>query len=587
MRLGSHMFVGCYANLIGMNGSIANSIALAAVVLVGVGTAFGATPPPLTTSKGAVAADNAVASEVGARVLEKGGSAADAAIATALALGVVSPSSSGIGGGGFAVIYVASEKRVYTIDFREVGPAAIQPSLYRPGGVLDPLLSRRGGLAVGVPGEVAGLQLLWQRGGRLPWKEVVEPARQLAHRGFAVGWFFGWVAEKVAQRLDKDHPLRLWLSPKAELIRQGRFVRRSHLANTLRSIAEQGASGFYKGPVAQDLVSTVQAAGGVLSLADLAEYKAIEGPPLLGTFRGYQIATMPLPSSGGMLLLEMLGILDAGKFDLKKMGSRSSAALHLLAEVSKHAFADRARFLGDHKNSNDLVTQFLDKNRFEVLAKRISMKRVGKHEGYGSKAIGRPGGTSPDGGTSHLCVVDAQGNAVAMTTTVNGYFGSSLVGRETGVILNNQMDDFSLAAGVPNMFGLVQSEFNLVAPGKRPLSSMTPTLVLDDSGVVGCFGGSGGPRIISNTLQTLLNVFVHGMDVREAVATPRLHHQWIPKALSLEADTAPDVITALRTRGHEVNVATYKTAVQAIIRRDGKLQAASDPRKGGRAAVEY
>jgi gamma-glutamyltranspeptidase/glutathione hydrolase len=263
-----------------------------------------------------------------------------------------------------------------------------------------------------------------------------------------------------------------------------------------------------------------------------------------------------------------------------------SGTIHVVAEVLKHAFADRARFLGDDSSAEEIAIRLLDPKRLAKIAARINDKRVQAHKSYGSPDLGKASVLPNDRGTSHLCVVDAPGNAVALTTTVNGYFGSSLVGKKSGVVLNNEMDDFSLAAGVPNMSGLVQSKANLVGPGKRPLSSMTPTLVLDGHGVVGCFGGSGGPRIISGTLQVILNVFVHGLNVREAVESARIHHQWLPKQLDLETSLASDVVAALEARGHEVDAADYRTAVQAIVKMDGKLSAASDPRKGGMPAAQ-
>lgn len=533
-----------------------------------------------------MAADNALASQVGAEVLEKGGSAVDAAVATALALGVVSPSASGLGGGGFALIYIAKEKRTYALDFREIGPAAITPQHYQKDGAVDSSLSRVGGLAVAVPGEVAGLEFLWKKHGVLPWRDVVSPAAVLARDGFVVSWFLGKVASLVAKRVGPAHALARWLSPRGSVLREGRRVRRSALARTLESIATRGRDGFYKGAVAQDLVDTAQGDGGVLTLKDLENYQPAEREPLIGAFQGMKVATMPLPSSGGLLLLEMLGILDAGRFDLAGMGAGSSGTLHVVAEVLKHAFADRARLLGDDAGSQAIARRLLEPARLANLAKRISAVRTGSHKNYGSYELGRPGGTNDDGGTSHLCVVDSGGNAVSLTTTVNGYFGSLLVGKKSGVVLNNEMDDFSLATGVPNMFGLIQSESNLVGPGKRPLSSMTPTLLLDDEGVVGCFGGSGGPRIISATLQAILNVYVHQDNVRESVGAPRIHHQWLPKTLNVEKGTPADVRAALEKRGHALQSDGYRSAVQAIVRRDGMLQAASDPRKGGAPVAE-
>ena len=571
---------------------------LAVLITALVATPVGAAPhPPLTTKAGVVAADNPVASRVGAGILARGGSAADAAVGTALALGVVSPASSGLGGGGFALVYVAREKKVYAIDFREVGPAAIRPALFRDkSGKVVPMRSRVGGLAVGVPGEPAGLEAVWQHGGRLAWADDVEPARVLADRGFVVGWFVGRATAAVAARagLAVAAPSTYfgrWLRPGGTLIAYRRVVRRSALARTLAYIARKGAAGFYSGWIGKDLVAADRAGGGVLTVADLEGYRAVVREPLWGRFHGHRIATMPLPSSGGIAILEALGILDATGIDLKRLGPGSSAALHLEAESLKNAFADRARFLGDASAARSLVDALLAPARLARLAHHISMKHTLPSARYGTRRLpgaAGAGGAVDDHGTSHLCVVDAQGDAVAMTTTVNGYFGSMLVGKKSGVVLNDQIDDFAMAAGVPNMFGLVQSEANLVGPGKRPLSSMSPTLVFDGDKVVACVGGSGGPKIISDTFQVLVNVLVFGMNASQAVAAPRIHHQWKPDSLMIEDDVPRDVMDNLKRRGHHlVPLEGEITAEQLIVvEPDGTREAASDPRKGGRAAAQ-
>ncbi len=302
----------------------------------------------------------------------------------------------------------------------------------------------------------------------------------------------------------------------------------------------------------------------------------------MGTLSGCHHA---VPSSGGLIALALFGIFDALHVDLAKAGAGSSQAFHWIAEVLKHGFADRARLLGDVKSADELAKGFLDPHRLRRLAKKIG-RRTRPHRSYGDRHLGKHKAIKDDQGTSHLCVIDKDGNAVALTTTVNGYFGAKLLAAKSGVVLNNQIDDFSLRAGVPNQFGLIQSDFNLVGPGKRPLSSMTPILVFDGDTVVGCAGGSGGPRIISNTIQVLLNIFVFGMNVREAVEAPRIHHQWSPNELLVEKEISRDVVEALRKRGHVVTVSTRPTAVQAIVvRPDGTKSGASDPRKDGAPAA--
>jgi gamma-glutamyltranspeptidase/glutathione hydrolase len=558
-----------------------------AVVLVGPPEASRAAhAPPLTTRRGVVAADDAKASEIGAAVLARGGNAADAAVATAFALGVVNPTSSGIGGGGFAVVHDAAtgETRVY--DFREVAPAAVGPDDFRVGGTLDPERARTGGLAVGVPGEVAGLFAIQRAHGTLSWRKVVTPAARLARDGFDAGYYVTWRGPLVLDRLPAEapyEPLRAFLAPGGTPLARGDRIVRAELADTLLAIAARGPEAFYRGEIADDIVATAAAAGGQITTDDLAAYQVVEREPLSGTWRGMTIATMPLPSAGGLVLLESLGILDALEargVDLAKLGAGSSAALHVIAEILKHGFADRARLLGDGSDAGWM----LEPAGLAAIARRIDLDRVGKHADYGhpEPVAGRP---RDDAGTSHLCVIDAAGNAVALTTTVNGYFGAKLMTRG-GFLLNNEMDDFALEAGVPNTWGLVPGDFNLVAPGKRPLSSMIPTLLFEDDRVVGCIGGSGGPKIISNVFQVLVGIFVFGRDAQAAVSAPRIHHQWLPDQLKYEVDVPADVVEGLEQRGHAVQSNPSPDAVQAIrVLPDGTMQAGSDPRKDGRPAA--
>jgi len=575
------------ATYLGLAAIIAAAVAVAAVR--GGGAANAASDPPLSTTSGAVATDDPIASRVGAAVLARGGNAADAAAAAAFALGVVNPTSSGIGGGGFAVVYDASSHTLSAIDFREVAPAALTPDQFVRDGVLQPALARHGGLSVGVPGEVAGLARLVREHGRLSVRDAVAPAEELAQRGFPVSYYLAHGAAAVADRVDPASELGRWLAPGGVSIAEGTLVRRPRLADTLARIGRQGIAGFYRGPVAREIAAAIRAAGGVMTEADLAGYHAVARPPLVGTWRGYRVATMPLPSSGGVAMLEALGEIEGSGRDLAALGQGSSASYHLIAQALEDAFADRARFLGDADPARSIRGALLDPARLQRMGKRLRMDRVLPHDQYGDPSLGK--GTPPvnDGGTSHLCVIDADGNAVALTTTVNGYFGSDILTPASGVLLNNEMDDFSLRAGVPNMFGLVQSYYNLVGPGKRPLSSMSPTLILDGDRVIGCAGGSGGPRIISNTLQVILNHFVYGMDARAAVSAPRIHHQWVPEKLFVEDGIPADVLDGLRRRGYHLEVLPWRerpTAVQAIfVDPDGTLEAASDPRKRGAPAA--
>ncbi len=553
------------------------------------GVANAASSPPLRTYKGIVVSDHAAASQVGVGILNKGGNAMDAAAATALALGVINPSSSGIGGGGFALVYDARRKRTYVIDFREIAPLSLTPKHFIRNGKVNSQLSRRGGLAVGVPGEIAGLELLVSRYGKKSWRQIVGPAQRLATRGFEVSWFLGRAATYMTPFLAPSSELRKWLMPRGRLISANQILRNPKLGWALSQIARKGRNGFYAGPVANDLVQTVKAHGGVLSKQDLRTYQPAIRTPISSTWRGKRIVTMPLPSSGGIALLETLGIIEASGTDLAAMGHSSSTSIHLISEALKHAFADRARLLGDDASSKQMVSTVLSKRRLAALAKRIVARKVLPQDQYGDRKLGKTNATPKDGGTSHLCVIDRAGNAVSLTTTVNTYFGSTVMTPRSGIVLNNEIDDFAIVAGKPNAYGLVQSRHNLVGPGKRPLSSMSPTLVFEGDRVVGCFGGSGGPRIISNVIQTILNVYVFGMDASEAVSAPRVHHQWLPNRLLVESSIPVDVTNILATFGHTIDRhpwAARPTAVQAIVV-DGNTKAgASDPRKRGKPAAQ-
>lgn len=548
-------------------------------------------PPPLTTRLGVVAADDPKASEVGAAVLARGGNAADAAVATAFALGVVNPTSSGIGGGGFAIVHDAATGDTRVYDFREIAPAAVGPDDYVVDGKVDPVLAQRGGLAVGVPGEVAGLAAIHRAHGTLSWRRVVTPAARLARDGFDAGYFVSWRAPGVLEKLPADPPfdrLRALIAPDGAAVTRGQRIVRAGLAGVLLAIAAGGADAFYQGEVAEDIVATAASAGGQLTLADLAGYQVVEREPLRGRWHGMDVVTMPLPSSGGIVLLEVLAILDeleARGVSLAKLGAGSSAALHVIAEALKHGFADRSRLLGDTGDARAMGDAMLDRDDLAAIAGRIDLDRVQPHDSYGHTELAGGGAMKDGGGTSHVCVIDAAGNAVALTTTVNGYFGSKLV-TESGFVLNNQMDDFTLEVGTANAFGLMQDDANLVAPGKRPLSSMTPVLLFEDGEVVGCAGGSGGPYIISNVVQVLLGTFVFDLDVSQALGAPRIHHQWLPDKLRLEPEIPADVAKALEKRGHVVAPLEQATAVQVIrVYPDGTTSAASDPRKNGAPAA--
>lgn len=536
-----------------------------------------ATPDPLHAEHGAVASDHPDASKAGVVLLKAGGNAIDAACATAMALGVVNPHGSGIGGGGFAVIYVAKEKQVHVLDFRERAPAAITPQMFFRDGKPDPKLSRQHGLAVGVPGEVRGLSDMVKRWGKLPFSKCVAPAQKLT-QGVPATPRVAWMINDV---MGKDPVIQKVFDFKAP-VHPGDLVRRPALGKTLALIAKHGPKAFYEGDIAKDLVATVTAAGGVISAADLSGYAASDRQPIETTYRGLRIVTMPPSSSGGIVVATALGILERVVPNPKRLGHNSSAYLHALAEALKHGFADRARHLGDSDFVQVPLEKLLSKEYQTELAARFLPEAVLANNKYGMP------GADPvvpvDGGTAHLSVIDSEGNAVALTTTVNLWFGAHIVSEKYGIVLNNEMDDFSVKPGTENAFRLLGTEKNAVAPNKRPLSSMSPTLVFDDKGVKIAVGGAGGPTIISGTLQVLLNIVDFGMDAQAASSAPRIHHQWMPETLAYEPEIPVDVIKALERRGHKTQSRDQLTKVNVVVRTDKGFDAAAEVRGDGMPA---
>jgi gamma-glutamyltranspeptidase/glutathione hydrolase len=550
-------------------------------------TANAVSPPPFVGKHAAVASDHPAASLAGLEALKAGGNAVDAACATALALGVTVPHSSGIGGGGFAVVYLAKEKKVVTLDFREKAPAAIKAEMYFRDGKPDPKLSRKGGLAIGVPGEVKGLSELVKRWGKLPFSACVKPAERLAKMGTPLT---DDVADVINGDGKRDAQMTAFLSQVFALnrsfalpVKPGELVKRPALAGTLAKLRTGGPDVFYKGPIADEMVKATVAAGGVLSRDDLRAYDVVERAPLKASYRGMEVYSMAPPSSGGIVLIEALGILaEKLKEPPKGPGRFNSAYLHVLAEALKHGFADRARHLGDPDFVSVPLAKLSDPAYHRELAARIDDQHTLKPERYGMPTA--PARPPQDGGTTHLSVIDADGNAVALTTTVNLFFGAQVVAGSTGIILNDQMDDFAIAPDTPNAFRLIGNDRNAVAPNKRPLSSMAPTIVIDGGKVKLAVGGAGGPTIISGTLQVLLNVIDGKLDAQAASSAPRIHHQWSPDVLGLEPDIPRDVVDGLERRGHKTSVRGHITTVNVVVQTPEGVEAASEFRRGGAPA---
>jgi len=531
--------------------------------------------PVARAGAGAVATEHPLAAAAGAEMLRTGGTVVDAAVAAAAAVCVVHASSCGLGGGGFALVH-RDDGRDLALDYREEAPAAATPERFLTGGRPDEALARSGGLAVGVPGEAAGLVTLHRRFGRLPLARVLAPAIRLAGDGFplAEAPHLRREIERSVDLLRADPGLRaVFLGADGAPPPADFRVRQPDLAATLERLGRRGAAALARGSAAAAIAGAVRERGGVLARADLAGYRPAWRRPLAGTFHGHRVVTFPPPGSGGVLL-EMLGIL--ARDDLAALGAGSATLLHLLAGGMAQGFADRARWYGDPAFGPVPVAALLAPPRLGRLRAGLSAVRVVEPRAE----------LASEHGTAHVSVVDAAGNAAAITTTINTAFGAGIMVPGTGIILNNEMDDFALAPGVPNAFGLVGAAANALAPRKRPQSSMSPTVVLAGRRPALVAGGSGGPTIISGILQVLLGVVAFGRPLEAAVAAPRIHDQAVPPVLAVEPGVAPEVRAVLERLGHRVIEMPAIGAVAAAgLMPAGEPAAAGDPRKDGGAAV--
>jgi len=537
--------------------------ALALVSVISTPGVLQAQRAPVEAEHGIVASVHGLASEAGVEILRKGGNAVDAAVATGFALAVVFPYAGNVGGGGFMMIHLVDGRDV-AIDYREVAPAAASRDMYvGPDGRLIPGASTVGWRAGGVPGSVAGFALALEKYGshKVTWAEVIEPARRLAAEGHVVTQ--GTAASLRAARHLAQFPesKRIFLAGGAYL-RAGDILRQPELAETLARLQHDGPREFYEGETARRIAAAMAQNGGTITLEDLKNYRAVERTPLRGTYRGYEIVTMPPPSSGGIALLQMLGMIEP--FDVGRLGFNSAAKYHLFTEVMRRAFRDRAEFLGDPDFVRVPVTGLLDRAYIASLMKNYDPAKATPSEGL---APGRPAGWEPpkvgelerlhaqlvaeSTETTHFSVIDAAGNAVSNTYTLNGAFGSGVTIPGTGILLNNEMDDFTSKVGEKNMFGLLQGPSNSIAPGKRPLSSMTPTFVLKNGRLAFATGSPGGPTIINTVFEIITNVIDHGMTITQAVDAPRFHHQWQPDVLNYDRFSfSPDTVALLTAEGH-------------------------------------
>ena len=537
---------------------------------------------PVVASNGMVASEQELASRIGLDILKSGGNAVDAAVAMGFALAVALPNAGNIGGGGFMMVHDAKTGKSVALDFREVAPAKATRDMYldAQGKVIDGK-SLYTHYAVGVPGTVAGMEHALKRWGTLPLSRVVAPAVALADKGFPVSETLAKILQQEQKNMGRWPATQAIFWKNGAPLKRGDLLTQKDLAQSLRLIGEQGAKAFYEGAIAQKIAAEMAPHAGALSLQDLKNYKVVEREPVRGSYRGYQIVTMPPPSSGGAHLIQILNMME--RWPMNQWGANSAKSIHHMAEGMKLAYADRAEYLGDPDFVKVPLKGLTSKRYADQLAASINATQA-----RSAKDI-KPGKPQPyeSDQTTHYSVVDKAGNAVAVTYTLNTNFGSGIVAKGTGILLNNEMDDFSAKPGVANAYGLVGGDANAVAAGKRPLSSMTPTMVLKDGKPALVTGSPGGARIITTVLQQVVNYIDYGMNPAEAAATPRFHHQWTPDELRIEKGFSADTLALLRQWGHNVALKPSMGRTQTIEVRGGMLYGASDPRNPDGQTLGY
>ena len=557
----------------------AAAVAVACALLV---ATVGGSSEPVRARRGMAVASDGVAARVGRDVLQAGGSAVDAAVATAFALAVTLPAAGNIGGGGF-LVHRGADGSSEAYDFRETAPAAASPEMFLSGGVYDAARHHASHVAVGVPGTVAGLHRAWTDHGRLPWRRLVEPAVALARDGFVLTYARAASLAAALPRMSRYPASVAAFSDDGAPYAAGDRFRQPELATTLELIADEGPAGFYRGRTAALVAREMAAQGGLITEADLAAYEPRVREPVRGSYRGYEVVSMPPPSSGGVTLIQMLNVLEG--YDLGAGGHGSALNVHRIAEAMRRGFADRARHLGD-PDFNPLmpVLRLTSKEYAAGLRATIDADRASRSgpDTFEWPATGNE--------TTHVSVVDADRNAVALTTTLEQSYGSKITVPGAGFLLNNEMGDFNAAPGLTTAAGLIGTPPNLAEPGKRMLSSMTPTIVAKDGRLVMVTGSPGGRTIINTVLHTILNVVDFGMNVQEAVDAPRFHHQWLPDELRYERrGLSPDTLALLEARGHALAARASQGAAHAIVfdAEADVLEGAADPRRADAEAAGY
>ncbi|BDH44234.1 gamma-glutamyltransferase [Salmonella enterica subsp. enterica serovar Choleraesuis] len=538
---------------------------------------------PVAARHGMVVSVDALATQVGVDILQQGGNAVDAAVAVGFALAVTHPQAGNLGGGGFMLLRT-KEGKTTAIDFREMAPKGASRDMFLDkDGNADSKKSLTSHLASGTPGTVAGFALALKNYGTLPLEKVIAPAIRLAHDGFTVNDALAGDLHQYGSEVLPDHPnSKAIFWKESGPLEKGDKLVQSQLAKSLEIIARQGPDGFYRGPIGEQIVAEMAAHGGLITKADLESYRAVERQPIKGSYRGYEIYSMPPPSSGGIHIVQILNILE--NFPLSQYGFGSASAIQVMAEAEKYAYADRSEYLGDPDFVKVPWQALTSKAYAKSIASQIDLEKARP-----SKEI-KPGKLAPyeSNQTTHFSVVDKDGNAVAVTYTLNTTFGSGIVAGNSGILLNNEMDDFSAKPGTPNVYGLVGGEANAIGPGKRPLSSMSPTLVVKDGKTWLVTGSPGGSRIITTVLQMVVNSIDFGMNIAEATNAPRFHHQWLPDELRIEKGFSPDTLKLLRQKGQNVSLQPAMGSTQSIIiGPDGRLYGAADPRSPGDLAAGY
>lgn len=531
---------------------------------------------PAYSTTGMVAAQHLIAANIGSDVLAEGGNAVDAAVAVGFALAVTLPRAGNIGGGGFMLVYDAESNSTTAIDYREMAPlGATRDMFLDANGNADSNLSRRSHKAAGVPGTVAGLHFAHEKFGSLPWERLVSPAIKLARNGISVTRDLSAQLSRRQERLCRSKATcGYYFKAGGEPYSLGERFVQADLADTLQLIAEQGPDAFYKGAIAEKIVAEMQSGGGLIDMASLAQYQPIIREPVRGNYRGYEIVAMPPPSSGGVHILQMLNVLS--HFPIAEMGGGSADKVHLLAEVMRLAYADRSKHLADPEFYDVPVEWLTSAGYAAQLADSIDMEWARPSIDVAPGVL--PAVESED--TTHFSVMDVDGNVVSNTYTLNTSYGSGIAVRGAGFLLNNEMDDFVSSPGVPNAYGMLGGEANAVESMKRPMSSMVPIIVFADGKPWFATGSPGGSRIITTVLQMIINVIDHGLNIADASHRPRIHHQWFPDQLQLEAGFSPDTIKLLEDRGHKVVKAeSLYCSLQTVAFRDSLFRGASDPRR--------